>query len=309
MLYNYLMFICFVVILMLNIVCKRNRYMKYINLFVCKITLIIKLLIFFIIIILLLGILSIKEKIVFYNLDSSKIDCEFKIVLITDLHSCYYGKNMSTLIDDIKSQSPDVVLLGGDIFNDKKYNNNNAETFLKQISSMYKCYFVFGNHDTMAGSLHNVNEIKKELNSYGITVLNGNYDTMEIKGQAINICGIDDPKISHSFDKQLMNVSNVSENGNYTILLTHRPELIDKYNKYNFDLILAGHAHGGQVRIPKILNGLYAPHQGFFPKYAGGKYDFDKTCLIVSRGLARESVPAPRIFNNPEVVVINIIPK
>ena len=261
------------------------------------------------VIIILLGKLSAKEKIVSYKVYSSKIRHKIKIALITDLHSCYYGENMSTLISHIENQNPDLVLLGGDIFNNRIYDNTNALTFLKRISRMYKCFFVYGNHDYKAGSLKSVHEIKEKILSFGITILNGTYKTMEIKGQAINICGIDDPHISHSFDKQISYVGNVSQNGNYTILLSHRPELINEYLKYNFDLILSGHAHGGQVRIPKILNGLYAPNQGLFPKYAGGRYDFEKTCFIISRGLARESVPVPRIFNNPEVVIINIIPK
>ena len=74
----------------------------------------------------------------------------------------------------------------------------------------------------------------------------------------------------------------------YTILLTHRPELIDVYSQYDFDLVLSGHAHGGQWRIPGILNGLYAPNQGIFPAYAGGLYEQNGTIMIVSRGLARE---------------------
>lgn len=283
------------------------NYLKIVHLFLPKITFSIKLIIILIAILCFLGIFSIKEKIVSYDITSNKITKGFKMVLISDLHSCYYGNNMSDLINDIKSQNPDAVLLCGDIYNDKKDDNSNTETFLKQISNMYKCYFVSGNHDFKTGSLKNIYDVKRELKSYGITVLNGTYDTLQIKGQEINICGIDDPTISYThFDDQLKNAGKACNNENYTILLSHRPELINHYLNYNFDLILSGHAHGGQWRIPKILNGLYAPHQGFFPKYAGGRYDFGDTCFIVSRGLARESVPTPRIFNNPEVVVINV---
>ena len=84
--------------------------------------------------------------------------------------------------------------------------------------------------------------------------------------------------------------------------------IIDMYLQYEFDLILSGHAHGGQWRIPRILNGFLAPNQGFFPKYAGGKYDFNHTTFIVSRGLAKESTRIPRIFNPPELVIVDILP-
>lgn len=282
--------------------------MKYINFEYINIIIpIIKLIIIILALIFVMGLLSIKEKIVSYTVPSDKIDSNLKIVLITDLHSCYYGKNMSTLINEIKSQRPDVVLLGGDIYYNRKYDNSNAETFLKQIGSTYKCYFVHGNHDHDINSVKNV---KKEVESYGITVLDGIYDVIDINGENVNICGVDDPNIAlSSFKNQLSNVGKAWDNGNYTILLSHRPELINEYLKYNFDLVLSGHAHGGQWRIPKLMNGLYAPHQGLFPKYAGGKYDFGHKSLIVSRGLARESTPVPRIFNNPEVVVINVISK
>ena len=98
----------------------------------------------------------------------------------------------------------------------------------------------------------------------------------------------------------------MTENGNYTILLSHRPELFEHYVSRGFDLVLCGHAHGGQWRIPRILNGLYAPNQGLFPQYAGGQYDSDATTMIVSRGLARESTRLPRIFNRPELVLVEI---
>ena len=92
----------------------------------------------------------------------------------------------------------------------------------------------------------------------------------------------------------------------FTVLLSHRPELFEIYQKYEFDLVLSGHAHGGQWRIPGLLNGLFAPNQGLFPKYAGGRYDYAGGTMIVSRGLARESTKVPRIFNRPELVVVDV---
>lgn len=283
------------------------EYLRFIHMIYEPIVFLIKLMMIILTSIFILGIFSIKEKIVPYTVTSNKINNDLKIVLITDLHSCYYGDNMNTLIEDIKSQNPDLVLLGGDIYNDKKSDNANTETFLKQISSISKCYFVTGNHDSKTETLKNTQEVKKATEKYGLTILDGIYDTLEINGQKINICGVDDPTIAkNSFYNQLDNTGKACDNGNFSILLSHRPELIDKYRKYDFDLVLSGHAHGGQWRIPKLINGIIAPHQGLFPKYAGGRYDFKDSTLIVSRGLARESTPVPRIFNNPEVVVINI---
>jgi predicted MPP superfamily phosphohydrolase len=91
----------------------------------------------------------------------------------------------------------------------------------------------------------------------------------------------------------------------YKILMAHRPENIETYSKYSFDLVVSGHTHGGQVRIPYIMNGLYAPNQGFFPKYSGGLYHQKNLTLIISRGLS-VNPKIPRIFNPPELVVIVI---
>ncbi len=93
------------------------------------------------------------------------------------------------------------------------------------------------------------------------------------------------------------------------MLLVHRPENYADYRKYAFDLVLCGHAHGGQWRIPGILNGLYAPSQGLFPKYAGGYYNEESVPMIVSRGLARESTIVPRFYNPPELVIVDLVGK
>ena len=97
------------------------------------------------------------------------------------------------------------------------------------------------------------------------------------------------------------------DSDSYNIILSHRPDYFDTYTAQDYDLALCGHAHGGQWRIPGILNGLYAPNQGLFPKYAGGLYEEDGTTMIVSRGLARESTRIPRLYNRPELVIIDLV--
>ena len=95
------------------------------------------------------------------------------------------------------------------------------------------------------------------------------------------------------------------------MLLVHRPEYVNDYVKYDFDVILAGHAHGGLWRFPPFINALYAPGQGMFPKYAGGKYVLKnnaRSVMIVSRGLSYQQPKIVRIFNNPELTLIRVIP-
>lgn len=251
-----------------------------------------------------------RLKTVQYTIESDKVENPVRIALITDLHSDRYGKGQKNLIKAVDKQKPDVVLLGGDIFDDKKPYDN-AKEALKQLAEKYPCYYVTGNHEYWSRDVGNIVDI---VESYGIRVLSGECDTVEINGQYVNICGVDDPdeevylaegeSIEKQLDRVYEQVNSQENKDSFTVLLSHRPELYDTYEAYGFDLVLSGHAHGGQWRIPFILNGLYAPNQGLFPKYAGGKYEYKGGTLIVSRGLARESTPIPRIFNRPELVVV-----
>lgn len=246
-----------------------------------------------------------------YSVETDKLNSNIRIALITDLHSCKYGENEMKLIEKINEQKPDIILLSGDIF-DHKIPDENTEAFIAGVSGKYPCYYVTGNHEYRSGETAFAKKMDI-LEKYGVVRLSGEAVTTEINGEKLNICGIDDPlSLDYSFEntktyqEQLDSIKGIEENGNYTILLSHRPELMPVYSEYNFDLVLTGHAHGGQWRIPFILNGLVAPNQGFFPDYAGGLYEENGTKMIVSRGLARETTIVPRFYNRPEVVIIDL---
>jgi len=240
-----------------------------------------------------------------YNVNSNKVKQKIKLVFIADLHNCKYGTKQEELINEINEIKPDVILFGGDIVDDKIPDTNTR--FLLEGLKNYPSYYVTGNHEYWS---ENVDYIKKMFKSFGVKVLEGECSKVLIKNQAIEIAGIDDFEAGReNVFSQISKANNQSTKELYTVFLSHRPEYIKKYLDYNFDLILSGHAHGGQWRLPGIINGLYAPGQGMFPKYAGGKYNFESKVFIVSRGLARESTRIPRFFNRPELVVINILPK
>ena len=244
-----------------------------------------------------------------YEIDAEEISSGVRIALVTDLHSCSYGEGQRRLIDALRAQDPDLVLLGGDIFDDD-IPDDNAELFLAGITDEYPCYYVSGNHEYWSGA-ERFAEKMAILKKHGVRRLSGECEQVEAGGATLNICGVDDPEASQldgsfSFESQLEAAADAADNGAYTLLLTHRPERIDTYARYGFDLVLCGHAHGGQWRLPGIINGIYAPDQGILPEYAGGKYETDGTVMIVSRGLARESTRVPRIFNRPELVIVDI---
>jgi len=254
-------------------------------------------------------------KIAHYAVEAGDLPRPIRLALITDLHSCAYGKDMERLVDAIDSRKPDAILLGGDIFDDV-LPNHNARTLLEEIGNRYPCYYVTGNHEYWSGK-ESFDEMMAVLEECGIIRLQGEKAMLEIKGSRIGLYGLDDPAAwenggeyevlgTAGFEKQLAQLAALKTEEDFSILLTHRPEAIDLYNQYDFDLILAGHTHGGQWRIPGLVNGFFAPDQGFLPQYAGGKYAMGDAVLIISRGLGRESTRIPRYYNRPELVMVEL---
>ncbi len=267
-------------------------------------------------VVVLIAALDVRLRTVTYRVETDKVSAPIRIALLTDLHGCPYGVAMRTLLEAVGRSRPDAVLFGGDIFDDRLADGN-TDIVLAALSARHPCYFTTGNHEYWRGDAA---DIKQHVRGYGITVLEGNRATLSIGGQQVVVAGVDDPDAfvdaayrreppaGDGFSGQLQQAGTGIDARIFTILLTHRPERIRSYMAYPFDLILAGHAHGGQWRVPGLVNGLLAPDQGWFPPYAGGLYDFGKTAFIVSRGLARESTRIPRLFNRPELVVVDIVP-
>lgn len=245
-----------------------------------------------------------------YQLQSDKIS-SLRIAFISDLHNSLYGKNQSELITAVDKAKPDIVVFGGDMADKTQdFSPDNSYIAAEYFGKNYRCYYSMGNHEYSRGDS---DKIKEDLSAYGITVLEGSSETIEINGSEIEICGLFSPDLyietpDGEFISQLDAVSAPQSDSRYRILIAHFPELIDEYLTGGFDLVLSGHAHGGQWRIPGILNGFFAPGQGFFPKYAGGRYTHGNTEHIVSRGLWKPStlLAIPRIFNRPELVIVEI---
>lgn len=248
-----------------------------------------------------------------YVISTKKLTNPMRLIVLTDLHSSMYGKNQSLLLAKIRELKPDLVFLVGDIVDDKRPQEG-ALQLLEAIAPQYPCFYVTGNHEFWSGRADN---IKNTIRSYGIEVLEGDCKIVTVGGQSIQVCGVDDPdgfeqenffgqEISSGWDEQFESCKNQLNGDTFSILLSHRPERVSYYGGSRFDLVVSGHAHGGQIRIPGLVNGLYAPNQGFLPKYAGGVYDFDSSRMIVSRGLAKSFIP--RIFNPPEIVLISLEP-
>lgn len=234
-----------------------------------------------------------------YEIASDKIKKPLRIVLLTDFHSSSYGEEQQVLTDVIDRQSPDIILLAGDIAENIRPHKR-TEELLEKIAGKYPCFYTVGNHEEWSGECE---KIKEMFRTYGVTVLEGDSEILDFEEQKIRISGADNSLPLEQYKACCENAGDDI----FTVFMSHRPDLVNMYSGMGFDLVVSGHAHGGQVRIPGLLNGLYAPNQGLFPKYAGGRYllSDNSTEMIVSRGLCKNILP--RVFDPPEVVVIDLV--
>lgn len=235
----------------------------------------------------------------------------FVIVQISDLHGKVFVKDNTTLITKINKAKPDLIVITGDLIDCSFYDEKSIDSFIKRITAIAPTYFVTGNHE-MAN--RDYLKLERVLKNSDVKILKNSTDILKHNGQYIRVTGINDPQDA-SLKKSSVNVKTITGeleialgtgiNHTFTILLTHRPEHFSLYSEFNIDLIFAGHAHGGQIRLP-FMGGLLSPDQGFFPKYSSGKYTNGNSTMIVSRGLGNGSF-SQRLFNQPEIVVTTLI--
>ena len=261
-------------------------------------------------ILVILTLIALDERLILrtYTVASPKLTAEVRLAVVTDFHS---SDNADDVVAMVASCAPDAVLLVGDMFDDDIANRPTERTLslMRQLSALYPCYYVSGNHEAWTGEM---DALYQQTEEAGVKVLRMSSGVLTVRGQRIALCGIPDPyemvfSGAPDTEEQLRQALEDVDSADFTVLLAHRPELLAKYAQFPLDLVVSGHAHGGQVRIPGVLNGLYAPNQGWFPKLAGGAYTQDGTTLIVSRGLAVRTW-LPRIFNRPEVVLVRCVP-
>ena len=231
----------------------------------------------------------------------------YRIAQVSDLHNAEFGDGNQRLLDMLREAEPDMIAITGDLIDSRKTNIAVALAFAEEAVRIAPCYYVSGNHEARVPEYR---ELKAGLEAAGVTVLDDAQVKIEVSGESITVIGVNDPSFHADYltsdaavmDRKLSELS--SEDAGFTILLSHRPELFDTYVAHNMDLVLTGHAHGGQFRLP-LIGGLIAPNQGLFPKYDDGLYSEENTNMIVSRGLGNSIIPF-RFNNRPEVVLIEL---
>lgn len=248
-----------------------------------------------------------------YEVTSDKLrsDQSLRIILLSDLHSASYGYKQSILINNIKAQQPDLIALPGDLI-DRFRSPDAAFDLIEGLKGIAPMYFVTGNHEIDDSDDFIRHDVVNVFRSSGVTVLENEWEEITVNDIPLVIGGLEDPLRIYTENiyadweaSAVSDLGDVDSEDTLNILLSHRAELIDTYAALPFDLVLSGHAHGGQFRIPYLLNGLFAPDQGFFPKYAGGLYEHETFTHIIGRGFDY-SFSIPRIYNPPEIVVIDV---
>lgn len=224
----------------------------------------------------------------------------FKIVHISDLHNAEFGNGQKDLIDKIEAQDADIIVITGDMIDSRRTDVDKAVELITGLGNKIPVYYVTGNHESR---VREYNELESKLIENGVTVLKNESVKIEKDSSFINVIGVDDPSFGMLANDIFHTVSELKTDG-YDVLLSHRPELFETYCESGAELVLCGHAHGGQVRIP-FAGGLVAPNQGLFPEYTAGSYKSGSTEMIVSRGLGNSIIPL-RVNNPPELVVITL---
>ena len=234
----------------------------------------------------------------------------FLIAQVSDLHNAVFGENNAELLQILSECKPNIIVVTGDLVDAEHTDIDVALDFAKEAAQIAGTYYVTGNHE---GSLSQYGELKTGLESMGVVVLEDTSMQLEYNGEKVTLIGLSDPsftlkgnmlgEVPAMVDTKLRGL--IGDKDDYTILLSHRPELFETYVNCGVDIVLSGHAHGGQFRLP-FIGGLVAPNQGLFPKYDAGLYTKGDTNMIVCRGLGNSIIPI-RFNNRPEIVLLELI--
>lgn len=257
-----------------------------------------------------------------YTIQSAKIPESFsgyRIVQLSDLHSKVFGENQQMLLQKVQGLHPDIIVFTGDLVDGRTKLEAPCFTLMKGLVNIAPTYYIYGNHEAILLYEPERQEFFKQIDALGVKTMNNKAVILtSAANESINLVGIPDP-IAISIPNKLFQYEDLEERTKilleetfqfvkdkeaYTILLCHRPEYIKTYSNFPVDLVLCGHTHGGQIRLP-ILGGIYATGQGFLPKYDSGYFKTGDLTLLINRGLGQSSFPY-RIFNNPEISLIKL---
>ncbi len=238
-----------------------------------------------------------------YVYKSNKVSSDankFSIVQISDLHNACFGRNNKKLIDGIEGLAPDIVAITGDIVDSNHTNVSTAINFVDEVAKKYPVYYVTGNHEYWLNETER-KELFTGIEDAGAVILDNESISLNTDMGVMTLIGLDDNNLH---DGTLRSMIEECKENELTVVLAHEPQYIDQYGNAGADLVLTGHAHGGQMILP-FIGPLIAPDQGFLPKYTAGQFEKNNTTMYISRGLGNSVIPV-RLFNYPEIVCVEI---
>lgn len=247
-----------------------------------------------------------------YTVTTEKMDRSqsFRIIVLADLHNQEFGEDNAELIRKVEAMEPDLILAAGDMIDQDSADTSAALSLCLKLKEIAPLYYGFGNHE---GTLVYAKKIPfdQELSGNGIRVLINDGETIEIHGIPVDVGSIATdvegyPLYAAEFDRQFQEYESDTH---VKIMIAHLPYLFyETLADADYDLAVAGHFHGGQVRLP-VLGGVYSElnHRiQLFPKYCDGEFQLPGGYpLIVSRGLGNHEF-LPRINDRPEISVIDV---
>lgn len=248
-----------------------------------------------------------------FTVRSSKISEPFRIVLVSDLHEHQFGRDNEKLAVKIREQSPDLIIIDGDMINGDSENADTAVELVRALKETAPVYYSFGNHEySYMEAGHE--DLTEELEAAGAVVLNYQSIDIDVKGNQIRLGGLYEYGFETGMQSEEENeraipyLEEYADTDRYLIMCAHRPESFypwDMADQWGIDLVLSGHLHGGQVIIPGV-GGLYNSLDGFFPKFDYGQYKLGDSDMVITRGLGSNPKMLPR-FNNPtEIAVVEV---
>ena len=232
----------------------------------------------------------------------------YRIVQISDLHDAQIGENNEKLIAMTAETEPDCIVLTGDFVDSSRFHPERSLSVAEALVKLAPVYYVSGNHEAILPD-EDYQALTDGLRALGVCVLEDESAELTRDGQSIRLIGLTDigfhpGTLEEKKDALRTALSALLPEDEFSVTLAHRPELMDVYTECGAPLVLSGHAHGGQIRLPGI-GGLIAPGQGLFPKYTEGKYEENGTTLVVSRGIGNSVLPL-RVNDRPQIVVVQL---
>ena len=235
----------------------------------------------------------------------------FVLCQVSDVHNEARGEGNAALLRALREAAPDLICITGDFLDSRRTDLDFALELAGQLAEIAPAVYATGNHEARRMDL---SALEAGLAARGVQVLRDDWMPLARGGEEIALLGLDDPGFSAGEDWTLaegldqtqarLSALLAQAGDRFSLVLSHRPELLPAYAEAGVDLVLSGHAHGGQVRLPGI-GGLFAPGQGILPRLTSGVHARGETRLVVSRGLGNSAFPL-RVFNPPEIVTVTL---